>query len=84
MMQYPDIHGNTIVFVSGGDIWKASTDGGIATRLTFSDGQENYPKFSPDGKLIAFSAEFDGNGDVYVMNANGGNVQADQQTATRC
>jgi len=74
MMQYPDIHENTIVFVSGGDIWKAPTGGGTAVRLTFSDGQENYPKFSPDGKLIAFSAEYDGNTDVYVMNVNGGDI----------
>ncbi len=74
MMQYPDIHDNTIVFVSGGDIWKSPTDGGTAVRLTFSDGQENFPKFSPDGKLIAFSAEYDGNTDVYTMNVNGGDI----------
>ncbi|HCT29140.1 MAG TPA: peptidase S41 [Bacteroidales bacterium] len=74
MMQYPDIYENTIVFVSGGDIWKAPADGGIAVRLTFSDGQENFPKFSPDGKMIAFSAEYDGNTDVYVMNVNGGEI----------
>ncbi len=74
LMQYPDIYDNTIVFVSGGDIWKASADGGIAARLTFSDGHENFPKFSPDGKLIAFTGEYDGNSDVYVMNVNGGNI----------
>lgn len=74
MMQYPDIFDNTIVFVSGGDLWKASTDGGVATRLTFSDGRENHPKFSPDGKLIAFTGEYDGNADVYVMNTNGGDI----------
>ena len=74
MMQYPDIYENTIVFVSGGDIWKTNADGGIATRLTFSDGHENFPKFSPDGKLIAFTGEYDGNSDVYVMNVNGGEI----------
>jgi tricorn protease len=74
MMQYPDIYDNIIVFVSGGDIWKAPAEGGAATRLTFSDGRENYPKISPDGKLIAFTGEYDGNPDVYVMNINGGDI----------
>lgn len=74
LMQYPDIYENTIVFVSGGDIWKAPADGGTAVRLTFSDGRENFPKFSPDGKLIAFTAEYDGNADVYIMNTNGGEI----------
>ncbi len=75
MMQYPDIYNNTVVFVSGGDIWKAAADGGIATRLTFSDGRESNPKFSPDGKLIAFTGEYDGNPDVYVMNTDGGDIK---------
>lgn len=74
MMQYPDIHDNTIVFVTGGDIWKSAIDGGAATRLTFNDGQETYPKISPDGKLVAFTGEYDGNSDVYVMNINGGEI----------
>ncbi|RPH34517.1 MAG: peptidase S41 [Bacteroidales bacterium] len=74
MMQYPDIYENTIVFVSGGDIWKTSADGGEANRLTFSDGHENFPKFSPNGKLIAFTGEYDGNSDVYTMDVNGGNI----------
>ena len=75
MMQYPDISNNTVVFESGGDIWKVAADGGIATRLTFSDGRESNPKFSPDGKLIAFTGEYDGNPDVYVMNSNGGEIK---------
>jgi len=75
MMQYPDIHEGIIVFVSGGDIWKVPVEGGVATRLTFNDGRENYPKFSPDGKLIAFTGEYDGNSDVYVMNVNGGDIK---------
>jgi tricorn protease len=74
LMQYPDIHENTIVFVSGGDIWKAPADGGNAIRLTNNDGREEYPKFSPDGKLIAFTGEYDGNADVYVMDSEGGNI----------
>lgn len=73
-MQYPDIQGNTIVFTSGGDLWKVSAEGGTATRLTFSDGRETYPEISPDGKLVAFTGEYDGNADVYVMNINGGDI----------
>jgi len=74
MMQNPDIYGNIIVFASGGDIWKAPAEGGAAVRLTFSDGRENFPEISPDGSLIAFTGEYDGNSDVYVMNINGGNI----------
>ena len=74
MMQNPDIYGNIIVFACGGDIWKAPAEGGPAVRLTFSDGRENFPEISPDGSLIAFTGEYDGNSDVYVMNINGGNI----------
>ncbi len=74
-MQYPDIQGGIIVFASGGDLWKVSADGGTACRLTFSDGRETYPEISPDGKLIAFTGEYDGNADVYVMNIDGGDIR---------
>jgi tricorn protease len=73
-MQHPDIQGSTIVFTSGGDLWKAPAEGGTATRLTFSDGRESYPEISPDGSLVAFTGEYDGNADVYVMNTNGGDI----------
>lgn len=74
LLRLPDVSGNTVVFVAGEDIWKAPLSGGTAVRLTFNDGQEAFPKFSPDGKLIAFTGEYDGNADVYVMDANGGNI----------
>ncbi len=74
LMRFPDIHENTVVFVSGGDIWKAPVTGGEAVRLTLHDGEERYPKFSPDGSLIAFTGEYDGNSDVYVMDTFGGNI----------
>lgn len=74
MLHNPDIYGDQIVFVAGGDIWKAPSNGGTAQRLTFNDGDEQNPKFSDDGKMIAFTGEYDGNPDVYVMDANGGNI----------
>ncbi len=73
-MQYPDIQGNTIVFASGGDLWKVPAEGGTACRLTFSDGRDSFPEISPDGSLVAFTGEYDGNADVYVMNTDGGNI----------
>jgi tricorn protease len=74
LLRFPDVHKNKVIFVYGEDIWSASTDGGIATRLTINDGAERYPKFSPNGDLIAFTGEYDGNADVYVMDAHGGNI----------
>ncbi|MDA3953359.1 MAG: PDZ domain-containing protein [Bacteroidales bacterium] len=74
IMRFPDVFENTIVFVSGEDIWSVNAEGGIATKLTFHDGTERHPKFSPDGNLIAFTGEYDGNSDIYVMNKNGGEI----------
>lgn len=74
LLRFPDIHEDLIVFSYGEDLWTASVQGGIATRITSDDGEERFPKFSPDGSLIAFSGYYDGNGDVYVMNRYGGNI----------
>jgi tricorn protease len=74
LMRFPDVHENLVVFVCGEDIWSVPTTGGIATRLTINDGEERYPKFSPDGKMIAFTGYYDGNADVYVMNVHGGEI----------
>jgi tricorn protease len=74
LLRFPDIHGNTVVFVHGEDIWTAPAAGGVATRLTVHDGGERFPKFSPDGSLIAFTGDYDGNTDVYVMNVDGGDI----------
>jgi tricorn protease len=74
LMRFPDIHEDLIVFVHGEDIWSVPSEGGVATRLTIHDGQERFPKFSNDGALIAFTAEYDGNTDVYVMNRYGGDI----------
>jgi tricorn protease len=74
LMRFPDVHGDSVVFVAGEDIWIAPAQGGIATRLTMHDGEEVFPKISPDGSLIAFTGEYDGNADVYVMDTYGGNI----------
>lgn len=68
----PDIHGETIVFVSEGDLWRVSTEGGSAVRLTSDPGLEVQPRISPDGRTIAFGAQYDGNMDVYTMPIEGG------------
>jgi len=72
LMRDIDISGTQITFVYGGDIWIAPKEGGQAYQLTNSPGQESYPKFSPDGAEIAFTASYNGNMDVYVMPAMGG------------
>src|SRR5262245_49789834 len=72
LLRFPDIHGDKIVFTYGGDLWTASTSGGTATRLTAHPGVEVFGKFSPDGKWIAFTAQYDGDEQVYVVSAAGG------------
>ncbi|MBK9474316.1 MAG: PD40 domain-containing protein [bacterium] len=72
LLRFPDIHGDTIVFTYAGDLWTVSAKGGEARRLTAAPGYASQPKFSPDGKLIAFSGNYDGNNDVYVVDAAGG------------
>ncbi len=76
LMRFPDINDKAgiVVFVYGDDIWKAPIAGGVAQRLTINDGLESFPKISPDGKMIAFTGQYDGNADVYVMNVHGGNI----------
>jgi tricorn protease len=72
LLRFPDIHGDSVTFVYAGDIYTASTRGGMAQKLTSHQGFELFPKFSPDGSRIAFSAEYNGSRQVYVMPATGG------------
>ena len=72
LLRFPDVWGGQVAFVYGGDIYTAATSGGVAQRLTSDEGQELYPKFSPDGQWIAFSAEYTGTRQVWVMPAAGG------------
>ncbi len=72
LLRFPDIHGSHVVFCYAGDIWKASADGGTAVRLTAHAGQELFPRFSPDGKWIAFTGQYDGDEQVYIIPSEGG------------
>jgi len=68
----PDIHGERIAFTYAGDIWTADADGSTPRRLTVGPGRESRPHFSPDGRLIAFTGEYEGGADVYVIPPAGG------------
>ena len=72
LMRMPDIQGDRIAFVYAGDLWTVARTGGTATRLTSHEGQESFPKFSPDGRTIAFTGEYDGNTDAFTIPATGG------------
>jgi tricorn protease len=72
LLRFPDIHGDKVVFTYGGDLWLSSTSGGAATRLTAHPGVEVFAKFSPDGKWIAFTGQYDGDEQVYVIPSSGG------------
>jgi len=74
LCRYPTLYGNTIVFESGGNLWKVARDGGVASRLTTDKGFDIMPRFSPNGKTIAFTGDYDGNVDVYTISAEGGPV----------
>jgi len=67
--------GNTLVFSFEGDLWKVPTAGGTALRLTAMEGNEIAPRISPDGQWLAFSANQNGNMDVYCMPLAGGDIQ---------
>src|SRR5688572_9657524 len=60
LLRSPDIHGDRVIFTYGGDLWTTSAEGGTANRLTAHPGVETYAKFSPDGKWIAFTGQYDG------------------------
>ncbi len=75
LMRFPTLHGNTIVFSAAGSLWRVDRKGGTAQRLTTDSGLDLMPRFSPDGKEIAFTGGYDGNNDVYVMPAEGGPVR---------
>jgi len=72
MMSQPAVNGNKIAFIYAEDLWTANLDGTEPVRLTVDEGVESDPAFSPDGRFIAFSAQYDGNTDVFILPTEGG------------
>jgi tricorn protease len=72
LMQKPTLSKTHIAFAYAGDLWLVSREGGEARLLTSGEGTKSDPVFSPDGSMIAFTGDYDGNVDVYVMPSEGG------------
>jgi tricorn protease len=72
LMRFPTLYDQTIVFAAHGNLWSVPRAGGEAQRLTSGSGYDLMPRFSPDGRWIAFTADYQGNQDVYVIPAGGG------------
>ncbi|HNW68992.1 MAG TPA: PDZ domain-containing protein [Bacteroidales bacterium] len=82
LLRFPAISGNKIVFSYAGDLYMVDKKGGIARKLTNDIGYEMFAKFSPDGKNIGFTAQYDGNTEIYIMPASGGVPKRLTYTAT--
>ena len=72
LLRFPTLSKDSIAFVYGGDLWTVPRGGGLARQLTTDPGLDWLPRYSPDGKWIAFTGSYDGNQDVYVIPAEGG------------
>jgi tricorn protease len=72
LLRFPDIHRDFVVFTYAGDLWRAPATGGTAFRLTAHPGLELFAKVSPDGNWIAFTGQYDGDEQIYVIPASGG------------
>ena len=82
LLRFPTIHGGQVVFSYAGNLYTVARAGGVARMLTNDDGNEIFAKFSPDGKTLAFTGQYDGNTEVYLMPAGGGVPQRVTYTAT--
>ena len=82
LMRFPAIHDNQVVFSYAGNLYTVDANGGTARKLTSSPGYEMFARFSPDGKNIAFTGQYDGNTEVYVMPSQGGDPKRVTYTAT--
>jgi tricorn protease len=82
LLRFPTTNGNQIVFCYAGELYTVGKEGGIARRLTSGPGYSSFPRFSPDGSQIAFTSQYDGNTEVYVMPAEGGTPKRLTITAT--
>src|SRR3989304_1627042 len=72
LARHPDYHAGKVTFSYLGDIWTANEDGSNVQRITDNAARDVYPRFSPDGRWIAFSSHLYGNYDVFVVPASGG------------
>ena len=82
LLRFPTTNGQEVVFSYAGDLYKAPLAGGVAQRLTSHEGYEMFARLSPDGKTIAFTAQYDGNTEVYKMPLEGGEPQRLTYTST--
>lgn len=82
LLRFPAIYNNQIVFSYAGDLYTVAATGGVARKITNDVGYEMFPRFSPDGKWIAFTGQYDGNTEVYLMPSEGGVPKRLTYTAT--
>ncbi len=82
LLRFPAIHGDQIVFSYAGDLYSVNVSGGMARKLTTHKGYEVFPKFSPDGKYISFTGQYDGNTEVFLIPSEGGVPKRLTYTAT--
>ena len=75
LLRFPATNGQEVVFTYAGDLYKAPLAGGEAQRLTSHIGYEMFARFSPDGQNIAFTGQYDGNTEVFLMPKEGGQPQ---------
>jgi len=72
LLRFPAVHGDQVVFTYAGDLYTVEKSGGIARKLTNHDGFEMFARFNPEGDQLAFTAQYDGNTEVYLMPSQGG------------
>jgi tricorn protease len=82
LLRFPTTNGNQIVFCYAGQLYTVAKEGGVARRLTSGPGYTSFPRFSPDGTQLAYTSQYDGNTEVYVMPADGGEPKRLTTTAT--
>ncbi|MEJ5315383.1 MAG: PDZ domain-containing protein [Tenuifilum sp.] len=82
LMRFPAVHNNQVVFTYAGDLYTVDISGGVARKLTTHVGYEMFPHFSPDGRTIAFTGQYDGNTEVFSIPAEGGTPKRLTHTAT--
>ena len=82
MLRFPTTNGSDLVFSYAGDLYTVPIAGGVARKLTTHTGYEMFPRFSADGKWLAFTGQYDGNTEVYLVPSQGGVPKRLTYTAT--